>query len=79
MIHEYGNISMAKVVMHEACNEVLKLLRSEPADQLSYLLGRLDAYLMMSQTLGILNPDEVNELKAQRDAIPAMRSAIGLD
>ena len=79
MDQEYGNINPAKVLMHEAFNEVLRLMRSEPTDQLSYLLGRFDAYLMMSDTLGILNSDEVKVLNARRDAIPAERAASGLD
>jgi hypothetical protein len=79
MDQEYGNINPAKVLMHEAFNEVLRLMRSEPTDQLPYLLGRFDAYLMMSETLGILNSDEVKVLNARRDAIPAERTATGLD
>jgi len=78
MDQELDSINPAKVIMHEACNTVLQLMRSEPNDQLSYLLGRLDAYLMMAETFHILNPDELTVLREQRDAIPTERAAYGL-
>lgn len=78
MNQEPDSINPDKVIMHEACKTALELLRSEPNDQLSYLLGRLDAYLMMAETLRILSPDELTVLREQRDAIPAERAASGL-
>jgi hypothetical protein len=78
MNKEIDSINPDKVIMHEACNTALQLMRTEPNDQLSYLLGRLDAYLMMAEAFRILNPDELTVLREQRDAIPAERAANGL-
>lgn len=79
MNQEFEGIKPAKVIMHSAFDTVLSLMRTEPIDQLSYLLGRFDAYQMMSETLGILNADELAILRERYDAIPAERTASGLD
>lgn len=79
MIPQFDGIKPTKVIMHEACNATLSLMRSERIDQLAYLLGRFDAYLMMAETFGILNADELKVLREQLDAVPAERVARGID
>lgn len=79
MNQEIEDINPAKVIMHSAFDTVLSLMRTEPIDQLSYLLGRFDAYQMMSEALCILNTGELAILRERCDAIPAERTTSGLD
>ena len=72
-------IDPAKVIMHSAFDTVLTLLRTEPVSEISYLFGRFDAYLMMSESLHILGAEEMKVLSDRRDAIPAERVASGVD
>ena len=79
MIEEFDGIKPVKVILLEACNTALSLMRSETIDQLSYLLGRFDAYLMLGKAFQILNADEIEDLREQLEAVPAERLARGLD
>lgn len=74
MHQELEGINPAKVIMHSAFDTALSLMRTEPIQQLSYLLGQFDAYQMMSETLGILNADELSVLRQRREAIWAERT-----
>lgn len=79
MTQEFDGINPAKVLMHNAMNNVLSLMQVEPLGELSYLLGQFDAYLHVSEIMGILNPDELAVLRARRDAVPDDREASGID
>jgi hypothetical protein len=79
MNEEIEDLNPAKIIMHSAFDTVLSQMRTVPVDQLSYLLGRFDSYHMMSDTLKILNADELAVLHERCDAIPAERTASGLD
>lgn len=79
MTQEFDGINPAKVLMHNAMNNLLSLMRVEPFSELSYLLGQFDAYLHISEIMGILNPDELGILRERRDAVPDDRKANGID
>lgn len=79
MIEQFNSINPSKVIMHEAFNTVLMLMRTEPVEQMSYLLGRFDGYRMIAESLQILSPEELQVLSERCDAVPAEREVSGLD
>ena len=79
MTQEFDGIDPAKVLMHNSMNNLLSLMRVEPLGDLPYLLGQFDAYLHVSEVMGILNPDELTVLRERRDAVPDERKTSGID
>lgn len=79
MTQEFDGINPAKVLMHNAMNNLLSLMQVEPLSELPYLLGQFDAYLHVSEVMGILNPDELAVLSERRDVVPDERNASGVD
>jgi hypothetical protein len=79
MTQEFDGIDPAKVLMHNSMNNLLSLMRVEPLGDLPYLLGQFDAYLHVSEVMGILNPDELTVLSERRDAVPDERKISGID